>query len=186
MADADIARWEARYTRYTSGEKTPSFNTDSLLLDHAALFNGDGRAIDIASGVSGNALWLAEQGYAVTALDCSRTGLSILGQEAQARGINLDTQVADLDDWKWPVDHFDVVCVFRYLNRDLFREIGQSLRTGGLLVYQTFNQNHLVDKPNFNPHYVLADNELNDAFNEFEVIVNDQTGSSTRYISRKC
>jgi len=185
MSDADIKRWEDRYARYASGEKTPAFNTDSLLLDHAALFNGDGNAIDIASGVSGNVLWLAEQGYAAKALDGSATSLSILEREAQRRGITIDVDAADLDDWLWPTDQFDVVCVFRYLNRNLFEAMGTSLRPGGLLVYQTFNQNHLIEKPNFNPSYVLADNELNDAFKDLEVIVNDQTGPSTRYIGRK-
>lgn len=185
MSDADVERWEERYAQYLSGEKTAQFEPDDLLADHSALFPGNGKALDVATGLGANALWLAEQGYATSAVDCSNTGLSILQTEAERRNVEVTTHAVDLDRWVWPDNEFDVVCVFRFLNRDIFASIQQSLKPGGLLVYQTFNQNFLKDKPSFNPSYVLGDNELNEVFDSFEIIVNDQTGKSTRYIARK-
>ncbi len=185
MSVADRERWDERYARYLSGEKEPAFKTDELLLNHGALFQGDGDALDVATGLGGNALWLSEQGYRTTAVDCSANGLSLLSAEAARRNVAVDTQIVDLDDWQWPGQAFDVLCVFRFLNRNLFDAMNDSLRPGGLLVYQTFNTNFLIDKPGFNAEYVLADNELNESFANFEVVVNDQTGSTTRYIGRK-
>lgn len=185
MSASDIQRWNSKYARYLNPDEQPGFIVDDLLCDHEALFAGEGSALDIAAGVSGNALWLASRGYRTTAVDGSGTAMQLLAAEALARELDVITVARDLDDYKIEANSFDVICVFRFLERGLFADIARALKPGGLLVYQTFNANHLQSKPGFNPDYVLAFNELNEAFPGLEVVINDQTANSTRYIGRQ-
>ena len=165
MSDIDASRWNARYLN-----KAPSFQTDQLLLRHQALLQPGQYALDVACGLGHNSLWLAEQQLNTTALDVSQTGLDILTAAAQARNLSIETVCADLDQWHWPEQAFDVVLVFRYLNRAIFADLKGSIRPGGLVFYQTFGQNKLKHSPDFNPDYVLRDGELQQQFNGYEVI----------------
>jgi len=185
MSNADEERWNRRYLPYLNGEKSCAFTPDTLLTEHAALFSGEGAALDLACGSGANALWLASRGYQTSALDASSVALDLLQTEASRRDLEINTIHATSETWQWPEAHFSAITMFRYLDRKIFDAIDRALAPGGLLVYQTFNANHLEQRPDFNPDYVLGMNELNDAFSSLEVIVNDQTGTSTRFIARR-
>ena len=55
-----------------------------------------GRALDLGCGEGGDALWLAERGWQVTAVDISTTALDRARAEAQRRGVQVDWQEVDL------------------------------------------------------------------------------------------
>ena len=55
-----------------------------------------GSAIDLGSGEGRNSLWLAGQGWSVTAVDASQVGLEKLNSYAQKEGLNVETVVGDL------------------------------------------------------------------------------------------
>jgi SAM-dependent methyltransferase len=57
-----------------------------------------GRALDLGCGEGGDALWLAEQGWQVTAVDISPTALERGAAEATRRGLAVDWHCADLAD----------------------------------------------------------------------------------------
>ncbi len=74
-----------------------------------------GRAVDVAAGEGRNALWLAEQGWEVTALDFSRTGLA-KGREVQSRhprgrDLHLDWVHADVLEWTPDPVGFDLALI---------------------------------------------------------------------------
>jgi SAM-dependent methyltransferase len=69
-----------------------------------------GRALDVGSGEGGDALWLTEQGWEVTATDISRRALDRIDAEATRRGLPINCQRADanaLDAFE--ADAFDLV-----------------------------------------------------------------------------
>jgi SAM-dependent methyltransferase len=57
-----------------------------------------GPLLDVAAGHGRNALWLAEQGFPVTAVDVSPVAIDRLGQAAVARGLPIRAVAGDLDE----------------------------------------------------------------------------------------
>ena len=53
-------------------------------------------ALDLAAGEGRNAIWLAEQGWSVTAIDYSNVGLAKARSLAESRGVRIETIVADV------------------------------------------------------------------------------------------
>jgi len=72
-----------------------------------------------------NAIWLAEHGWQVTAVD--RTPVTIP---------NVDTRVADLEKHEFTINEasWDLIVVSLYLQRDLFEPIKLGLKPGGVAV----------------------------------------------------
>lgn len=116
----------------------------------------DGSAVlDLACGRGRHAVFLADAGYNVTAVDRDLSSLP-----AQDR-INLVE--ADLEDGSpWPLAgrDFDGIVVTNYLHRPLFPVLIDSLRPGGVLIYETFAVgNEAFGRPT-NPDFLLRDGEL--------------------------
>jgi 2-polyprenyl-3-methyl-5-hydroxy-6-metoxy-1,4-benzoquinol methylase len=91
--DIDTARqvWNQRYNEQ---EYVWTAEANQFLQAHlAALEPGD--AIDLAAGEGRNAVWLAEQGWTVTAVDLSPAGLAKASRLAGDRGVTLDLVEAD-------------------------------------------------------------------------------------------
>lgn len=55
-----------------------------------------GRALDLAAGEGRNSVWLAEQGWATTAVDFSDVAIEKAGEMAAVRGVSITTVVADV------------------------------------------------------------------------------------------
>ena len=98
-----------------------------------------GRALDLACGAGRNAVWLAERGWHVTAVDFSDVGLSIARELAEARGMTVDWIEADVLNWKPTANAHDLVCVL-YLQlpaderRTVLRSAADAVRPGGTLL----------------------------------------------------
>ena len=85
-------RWNKRYA---AKELVWSAGPNALLASELSEL-APGRALDAACGEGRNALWLAEKGWRVTAIDFSEVAIDKGRQIAQRRGLKLDWQVADL------------------------------------------------------------------------------------------
>lgn len=180
----DAERWDRRYR-----DASPRFRPDPLLAEYRAqLPSPPGRILDVACGVGHNALWFAEHGYDAFGVDASRIGLEQGLAEAGRRGHTLLLIAADLNVYRPPPAAFDVITVFRYLNRALLPALAASLNPGGVLIYKTFNLLH-SERTGFNPDYALHPGELRGAFAELTVIAtNDNatlTESETFLVARK-
>jgi 2-polyprenyl-3-methyl-5-hydroxy-6-metoxy-1,4-benzoquinol methylase len=69
-----------------------------------------GRALDLATGEGRNAIWLAERGWRVTAVDFSTAGLAKARTLAEARGVEVDWVAADVREYDAP-GAFDLVLI---------------------------------------------------------------------------
>ncbi len=166
----DIDRWDKKYAR---ADVQRDFAPDPVLVERANLL-GSGRALDLACGVGGNAIFLAEHGFDVCGIDCSKVGLSIARAEAARRRLNIEFVAADLDEIVLETESFDVIVVVKYLNRTLFSSIASAVRGGGHLYYRTFNRTFLDRNSTFPADYVLAPMELSDVFTSFETIATNE------------
>lgn len=87
-----------------------------------------GRALELGCGEGGDALWLAEQGWQVTAVDISPTAIERGRMMAAERGLadRIEWIAADLSDWA-PTGSFDLVTA-SFLQSPLELERGAILR----------------------------------------------------------
>lgn len=160
-----MADWNERYRRgdHASREPTP-------LLRRAIENLSPGRALDIACGLGRHAIFLAEQGWRVTAVDSSRVGIEILQGRARETGITIDARVANLElgEFQFEPEAYDLICVFYYLQRDLFPKIRASLKIGGTVVAIHLNDEKPLAHPT-NPAFLLEHNELREFFRDWEL-----------------
>lgn len=70
-----------------------------------------GRALDLACGEGRHAIWLAELGWRVTAVDFSEVAIARGRERASLAGVDVDFQHADLLDYEPERDAYDLVLV---------------------------------------------------------------------------
>ena len=147
-----------------------------MLAENAHLLPRRGRALDLACGLGGNALFLAERGLETVAWDVSAVAIKRLEQYAGSRSLTIETQVRDVVSLPPAPENFDVVVVCRFLDRTLARSLPAALRANGLLYYQTFIQNSFPPQGPRNPNYLLEENELLRLFTDLTVCVYREEG----------
>lgn len=105
----------------------------------------DGRALDVACGSGRNAVFLADRGYEVDALDQSIAGLRITRENAIGRGVDEQINLiqADATRFDYPENRYDVVTISFFRTLDRFGDLKAALNPGGLLFYQ----HHLQSDP---------------------------------------
>jgi len=131
--------WDERYRsadRLWSGQPNPQ-----LVAQAAGLTPGD--ALDAGSGEGADAIWLARQGWTVTAADLSEVALGRAARHAAADGDEIAQRITwlheDLLSWDPGPDRFDLVSLqFLHLPPDLFepayRRLAAAVRPGGTLL----------------------------------------------------
>ena len=148
--------WDERYAtdEYLYGTEANAFLTS--VIDRIP----PGRVLCLAEGEGRNAVWLAEQGRSVTAVDASPVGLAKARQLAAARGVHIDAVVADLADYPIPADHWDaIVSIFCHirpdLRLDLHRRSVRGLRPGGVFVLEAYTPAQLRYRTGGPPHEAM-------------------------------
>lgn len=165
MAEIDRTRWEARYA---SGAMPAHAGANRWLAAQAAHLDrvtaasaAPLHALDIACGTGGSLEWLAQRGWQVTGVDISATALAQARARLAANGL-LDRVTlieADLDVWR-PVEGYDLVTCFFFLDRRLWPALRAAVRPGGLICLSTYHTGRLVAYPETNPAHLLAPGEL--------------------------
>jgi SAM-dependent methyltransferase len=132
-----------------------------------------GRALDLGCGEGGDAVWLAEHGWHVTAVDVSETALARAAAEARTRGVldRIDFQRHDLSD-SFPDGSFDLASAqflhstVRLERTDVLRNAAGALAPGGVLIIvdhaaaPPFAKKIPHDHPFPSPEEVLAELDL--------------------------
>jgi SAM-dependent methyltransferase len=128
--------WNRRYAALDPIHATDVPNR-FLVAEVAGL--GPGRALDLGCGAGRNAVWLAERGWRVTAVDYSDVALDIARARSAARGVDVEWIAADVVAWTPPSRAFDLVCVL-YVQlppaerRRLLARAVDAVRPGGTLL----------------------------------------------------
>lgn len=107
------------------------------------------RVLSIAEGEGRNAVWLAAQGCAVTAVEPSPIALAKARMLAAERGAEVDWQQCGLEDFDWPAATFDAVlgCFFQFaepaFRTRILTGLAQALRPGGTIFLHGFSRRQL-------------------------------------------
>ncbi|MGD8908141.1 MAG: methyltransferase domain-containing protein [Chromatiales bacterium] len=149
-------KWDSRH-----GDLRKQPRVAEVLAQNRHLLPPKGCALELACGLGGNALLLAEQGLEVSAWDISPVAIRRLQEIALMRGLNnLQAEVRDIELVPPPSSSFDVIVVSYYLEPALAPRIAAALKPGGLLFYQTFTRIAVGGEGPSNPAFRLHDNEL--------------------------
>lgn len=171
-ADASRAKWDEIYRKMSDGSSEPA----CILAENAHLLPTSGTALDLACGLGGNALFLAQRGFKTVAWDISEVAVGRLRALAECLGLAIEAEVRDVESTEFPREFFDVVVVSRFLARNLVGPIANSLKRGGLLFYQTYVRDKVSPAGPSNPAYLLAENELLSLFRGLRVVVYREEG----------
>jgi tellurite methyltransferase len=164
MADRDS--WEARYGERAEEQLGPPSH---FLVEHVHRLPRE-RALDVACGAGRHSLYLARQGWAVDAIDFSHAALLRLLAAARRDGLAVNAVAADLECCALPRGRYGLVVNVRYLQRSLFNVLKSAVRSGGMIVFETFIRDQRQLGHPRNPAFLLEPGELRAAFDDFEIV----------------
>jgi SAM-dependent methyltransferase len=143
MDSMDAAEWDERYRAselvWSAG---PNQFVEAELADLPP-----GRALDLAAGEGRNAIWLARQGWRVTAVDFSQAGLD----KGRILADGLDVEWVCADATTWSAEPSYDVCLVAYLQlaaaerRAAVRNGYAALRPGGTFLLVAHDSTNLTE-----------------------------------------
>ncbi len=133
-------RWQERYQAapWLFGR-----NPSAWLIGLDPILPRQGRALSLGEGEGRNAVWLAQRGLSVTAVDFAPVALARAGLLAAEACVRLTLIEADITQWRPPAGGFDLVLLmFLQLppaeRVPAHRAAVEALAPGGLLVLEAF------------------------------------------------
>lgn len=163
----NIQEWD---TRYRTGEHAAEdlFASPTPLLVQTAQKLRPGTALDIACGTGRNAIWLAEQGWRVTAVDGAPTAIEIVNQRAAERCVDIRTSVADLERLEFDIEpgSWDLIANCYYLQRSLIPAIRDGVRPAGVVVLIV----HMAEPGHDVSYKRAAPGELRGFFEDWDIL----------------
>lgn len=158
--------------RYRSADRLWSGNPNQRLVEQVGELK-PGAALDVGSGEGADAIWLAQGGWQVRAVDVSAVALERSAVRAADAGADIARRItwqrADFRTWTLAPDQFDLVSAqFMHLPRaeieQLHRQLAAAVRPGGSLLVVGHHPSDLhgsVPRPNrpdvlYTPEQVAA------------------------------
>lgn len=139
--------WDERYNaeEYAYGKEPNDFLVEVI----AQIPKG--RVLCLAEGEGRNAVYLAEKGCRVVAVDSSAVGLEKARALASERGVTIETVAADLADFEIEPESWDaIVSIFCHLppaiRKGLHKKAVCGLRSGGVFVLEAYTPRQLLLK----------------------------------------
>jgi tellurite methyltransferase len=155
----DIRGWDERYRSEGAKHSTPT----PLLVEIARNLK-PGRALDLACGTGRNAVWLAEHGWKVTAVDGSAAAIEALKEQHP----EIDAHAADLERQEFPIAEasWDLIVVAYYLQRDLIEPMKRGVKPGGIALVIV----HLMEPGHEQSRFSVQPGELAKYFEGWEIL----------------
>ena len=136
--------WDQRYAvdEYIYGTEPNSF-----LAEHAEMLKGP--VLSLAEGEGRNAVFLASLGLKVHGVDGSNVGLVKAQALARSRGVEIQTEVADLEVFEPAANYYgSVVSIFAHLpsaiREKLYPLVEQCLKPGGIILLEAYSGDQLA------------------------------------------
>ena len=133
--------------RYASGEYLYGTDPNSFLLEHSALLTGP--VLSLSEGEGRNAVFLAVHGLKVHGVDNSEVGLEKAKALAKSKGVEIQTEVADLANFE-PKKNFygSVISISAHLpsaiRNKLYPLVEQCLKPGGIILLEAYAESQLA------------------------------------------
>lgn len=136
--------WDERYSteEYAYGTKPNQFleeNVNSI---------PKGKVLSLAEGEGRNAVFLAQQGYVVTAVDNSLVGLNKARKLAETHGVLVEFIQADLADYDLGENQWNgIVSIFcplpTSIKENLHKKVLAGLKQNGVFLLEAYTPNQL-------------------------------------------
>jgi len=165
------AKWNERYRAATAGGQATQ-----VLKENLHLLPDHGCALDLACGLGGNAILLAQQGLKVDAWDIADVPIAALQDVALKRQLSIQAEVRDVEAYPPEPETFDVVVVSYFLDRNIIPALIHALKPGGLIYYQTFTRQRVSDRGPRRAEFRLEDQELLHLFSGLQVLFYREEG----------
>ncbi len=131
------------------------------------------QALDLASGGGRHTLYLSEKGFLVDSVDISTVALEKLSKKVDNDLVTLIE--ADLDEFKPKFNHYDIIVMTNFLDRDLIARCYDALKDDGIFVVETYMADDENEKKDSNPEFLLREDELIQTFyNGFRRLVYEE------------
>ncbi|OIP53295.1 MAG: tellurium resistance protein TehB [Helicobacteraceae bacterium CG2_30_36_10] len=156
----DKERWNKRFVEFPMPD-----NVAKIVEKYASLANVV-QALDLACGTGRNTHFLAEKGFLIDAVDFSDYALSKIKKSSMIKKID-----TDLDKYNITPNKYDLIVNINYLNRRLVSQMKDALKSGGVLIFESFIVAHGDYKhETMNLDYLLRKNELLHSFIGLDII----------------
>lgn len=136
--------WDERYSaeEYAYGTNPNQFLEENV--NHIP----KGKVLSLAEGEGRNAVFLAKQGYSVTAVDASIVGLNKARKLAEENGVVVEFIHADLADYDLGENKWDgivsIFCPLPYsLRKQLYKKVEAALKRNGVFLLEAFTPDQL-------------------------------------------
>jgi cyclopropane fatty-acyl-phospholipid synthase-like methyltransferase len=174
-ANSSTSIWDERYAgeEYHFGTEPNAFLKSQRALLKPGMF-----CLAVADGEGRNGVWLAEHGLDVLSVDSSSVALEKARQLSQQRGVTMRLEQADLMQWDWGENRFDiVVAIFIQfaspgMREQMFGHIKRCLKPGGVLLLQGYTprQLHYRTGGPSQAENLYTETLLREAFADMEII----------------
>ncbi len=165
-------KWDAVYADQQCDVTTAA----DVIRQNRHLLPANGTVLDLACGLGGNAILMAQHGLSVHAWDVSSVALDKISHYAHKYGLDITTTLRDIETNPPSADNYDVVVVTHFLFRPILLDIRNSLKKSGLLFYQTFTAEKASQTGPTNPDYLLNRNELLSVCDGMDILVYREEG----------
>ena len=137
-------KWDRRYAEK---ERVWPEEPSPVLVEETGELS-PGRALDLAAGEGRNALYLAGQGWEVTAVDFSDVAVQKGREFTDRAGLEIEWNVADLNDYRPPEEQFDLVTIL-YLHMpweemaEVIHRAAAAVKHGGVFLLAGHDRSNL-------------------------------------------
>jgi 2-polyprenyl-3-methyl-5-hydroxy-6-metoxy-1,4-benzoquinol methylase len=115
-------------------------STPSVFMMESAKDLQPGKALDVGAGQGRNAVWLAQQGWDVTAIDISGAGLAAAEANAEKAGTSITTVKNSYEDFDYGIEQWDLIVMILswapVSNAAYVSRLKASLRPGGVIIFE--------------------------------------------------
>ena len=174
MSNQDRDKWNQRYAEDCDRKNNPVTLVEDWLPRLSV-----GRALDVACGAGRNAIFLAQAGYQVDAVDISHEGLELARQQARSQGPGINWIEQDLDQPYAFDTNYQLILVMWYVDLALITRLCGCLAPGGYLLCEE----HLVTGQQVigptNAAYRVAPGALREAVSQLDILFYEESVEPT-------
>ena len=135
--------------RYDEAEYIFGTEPNDFLRETFENIQAGGSVLCLAEGEGRNAVFLAEQGYKVTAMDLSEVGLKKALKLASDKDVDIKVEVADLSDYQFGEAQWDgIVSIWAHLpesvRQRIHAQIKPALKPDGVFILEAYTEQQLT------------------------------------------
>ncbi len=166
MSQQDRSKWNQRYAEDSYRKANPV-----CLLENWITKIPVGKALDVACGTGRNAIFMAQAGFDVDAIDISREGLNEAKKNAESQGIDIYWVEHDFDQaYEFETD-YSLIVVLWYVNLPLISRLCDNLAPGGYLLCEE----HLITEQQVtgpgNSSFRVEPGQLREAVSALDILM---------------